>query len=213
MDDDKRMKTMNWLVAIAAIAAVGAGIMVYGQLRDAERYNLPPIAPLPSFNLITQEGKIIDEGDLGKNIAVFNFIFTRCPSICPLLTKRMKELEAETKNLKNVRFYSITVDPDFDTPSVLKEYATRNGADLSRWTFLTGDRTRIQKLVVNGFLSALTREPSNLTDIAHGEHFVVVDSQRQIRTFKRVATTEDRNTLKQILRQIAREPVSKSLAE
>jgi protein SCO1/2 len=107
---------------------------------------------LPDFALYDQNGDIANaERFVGKQI-VLNFIFTRCPDpkMCPASIAKMITLqgEAREKGVNNLELISITLDPEFDTPGILNEYATLRGIDTSNFTFLTGPETAIRDLIL-----------------------------------------------------------------
>ena len=120
------------------------------------------------------------------SVWVVNFIFTSCPSVCPKLTAAMKTLHAVfAKRESAIRFLSITVDPDNDTPEVLKAYAQSHGALHDNWVFATGDANAVRKTVVKGFRLAMgDRTPvegdGSRYDIAHASHFVLIDESLSI---------------------------------
>jgi protein SCO1/2 len=120
-------------------------------------------------------------------------MFTRCPTICPRITRRMRTLqERASERGVALRLLSISVDPDNDTPDVLRDYARRFGADTRNWAFLTGDFASIQKVAVDGFKLALEgRADAGVADfgILHGSHLVLVDPELAIRGYYR--TDED----------------------
>jgi protein SCO1 len=113
---------------------------------DSER--LPTIGPAPDFSLTSQDGALVSLGDFHGKVLAVTFIFTSCTDTCPLLTARMVHVQdALGANFgKNVAFVSITVDPERDTPPVLKEYAMTFGANLDGWTFLTGTPAAIDEV-------------------------------------------------------------------
>jgi protein SCO1 len=94
---------------------------------------------LPDFRLTDQQGRTVTAGDLHGRVAAVNFIYTRCPlpDICPRLSANFAALQRRFGD--RVLLLSITVDPDYDTPAVLAEYARRWSADPGGWRFLTGD--------------------------------------------------------------------------
>ncbi|MBI3083849.1 MAG: SCO family protein [Candidatus Omnitrophica bacterium] len=100
------------------------------------------------FRLINQEGRPVRLSDLRGKAVLVSYIFTRCPmpTMCPLVTSKMKQVQAAVNGtLKDrVVLVSISFDPAYDTPEVLKEYGERYGADFSNWQFLTGDAAEIQ---------------------------------------------------------------------
>jgi len=102
---------------------------------------LPIIGQAPEFDLISQDGARVTLADFRGKVVAVTFIFTNCPDICPTLTMNMAQVQ-ETLGAdfgEVVAFVSITIDPERDTPDVLKEYAEAFGANLAGWAFLTGD--------------------------------------------------------------------------
>jgi protein SCO1/2 len=107
---------------------------------------------LPDFALYDQTGNVVKvERFLGKQI-VLNFIFTRCPDpkMCPASTAKMMLLQgaAKEKGVDNLELISITLDPEYDTPGILNEYASFRGIDTSNFSFLTGPETAIRDLML-----------------------------------------------------------------
>lgn len=102
------------------------------------------------FELLNQDSSlVIFPQILEGKIGVVGYIYTNCPDICPLTTNNMARIEAKLKEkgIDNVQFVTISFDPEFDTPSVLKKYAEVRRLDLSNWTFLTGEREEIKRLL------------------------------------------------------------------
>lgn len=163
----------------------------------------PPVKALPSlgqikdFELLDQDGKkVIYSKELRGQVLVVNFVFTRCPDVCPLLTKQMAKLQKRFDvSGPFVRLVSISVDPEFDKPEVLKAYAERFGVKKYKWLFLTGDLTQIQDLVVNSFKVAMDIKDNdtNMMDVTHAEHFVVIDPAGHIRSYRRAHNESDLN--------------------
>jgi len=167
------------VVALATVALVGCG---------ADEEPLPQLATVPDFRLLDQDGHPFSASDLDGEVWVADFVFTRCPSVCPLLTSQMGNLarRAEEAGL-SARFVSFSVDPVNDTPEVLHRYAEEHGADLRRWTFLTGDPAAMRRAVVQGMRVRMGEpQPTSGTDaydIPHATHFVLVDRARRIRGY------------------------------
>jgi len=119
---------------------------------------------------------------------VAGFIFTSCPSVCPKISRAMLELQQRyARNGDEIELVSFSVDPENDTPEVLRRYAENLGADLSRWHFVTGDRAAMEALVVGGFKTSIDRKPLgggttiDMYDIAHAEKLVLVDDTGGVR--------------------------------
>lgn len=105
----------------------------------------------PDFTLLDQEGRVVSLNRFRGKRVVLNFIFTRCPiaTMCPAATQRMSELQAAARSAgaTQVEFVSISLDPAYDTPAVLKEYAAVRGLDLANWSFLTGPDAAVRHLL------------------------------------------------------------------
>jgi protein SCO1/2 len=142
---------------------------------------------VPAFSLRDQDGKVVSDQTLKGGIWAAAFMFTRCPTICPRITTRMRELQtaAREKNLP-LRLVSISVDPEHDQPAVLKSYAAKYGADLATWSFLTGDDAVIRKTATEGFKLALEGKADASAEhmgLLHGSHLILVDRELQIRGY------------------------------
>ena len=129
--------------ALALIFVVLASLMLAQPHRAepaAQEQELPKIAPAPEFALISQDGAPVKLADYRGKVVAVTFIFTLCAYTCPVLTPMMSFVQDQLgANFgEKIHFVSITVDPERDTPEVLKEYAQAFGANLSGWSFLTG---------------------------------------------------------------------------
>ena len=106
---------------------------------------------LPEFTLLDQTGKAVAGSRFRGRQIVLNFIFTRCPiaTMCPAATERMARLQQAAKEAgaKDLELVSISLDPEYDTPGVLKEYADLRGLDTSNWSFLTGPDAAVRQLL------------------------------------------------------------------
>ncbi len=200
---------LKWSLAIAFVFVGGSTFWVVQQKRLRQE-TLPVYSKAASFQMVDQNGEIFQSESLKGHLTLVNFIFTSCPSVCPLLTKQMKAVQEATKDFAPpLRLVSISVDPDADSPSKLKAYGTREGADFSRWTFLTGPIETIRRVVVEGFLNALgERAPvqgePNLYDIVHGRNFVVLDSQGDTRAFRQLDTPKAIEELVVLLKALSK---------
>jgi protein SCO1/2 len=148
---------------------------------------LPRLGALPDFTFTRENGAPWGMAQLRGRPFVANFIFTRCPTICPAFTRRMARIQAETQGYgTGLQLVSFSVDPTYDTPARLAEYAQRHGANPERWSFLTGDYEQLKKTVVDSFKIAMGRESMDEADVMgifHGNHFVLVDAQGEIRGY------------------------------
>lgn len=131
---------------------------------------------ITDFNFTTQDEEKLSLEDLKGEYWIADFIFTNCTSVCIPMTTNMTALQDELAHKKlNVQLVSFTVDPDFDTPEILKAYADSYNADLSNWTFLTGyDFETIEELSIKSFKSGLSQIPDS-DQVQHGVRFFLVN--------------------------------------
>jgi protein SCO1/2 len=169
-----------------AVAAFALAVLSLGLLR-AQSASLPRLGTLPEFTFTREDGSAWGLAQLRGRPFVANFIFTRCPTICPAFTRRMARVQQETaRHGEQLQLVSFSVDPNYDTPARLAEYARTHGANPTRWSFLTGDYQRLKDTVVNSFKIAMGRESMDEADVMgifHGDHFVLVDGAGEIRGY------------------------------
>lgn len=142
---------------------------------------------LPPFTLLTQDSAVFTLDSLRGWIHVADYFFTRCPGICPQLSRSMAKLQdfLAGKDVR-VRLVSYTVDPEHDQPAVLREYAARYQADPRRWTFVTGPDTTLYRLAVKGYLLPVDKlDDSTQGELGyvHSDMLVLVDPDLRIRGF------------------------------
>jgi protein SCO1 len=129
-----------------ALLAWSTTAWAHDSVRDQR---LPTIGPAPEFALTSQDGVRVTLGDLRNKIVAVTFIYTSCEDTCPLLTAKMAQVQDDLgPNFgSKIAFVSITVDPERDTPDVLRKYAESFGANLGGWSFLTGTPESIREVV------------------------------------------------------------------
>ncbi len=163
----------------------------------AKREPLPILGHVPTFELTSQAGSAYSSTALDGKVWVANFVFTRCPSICPTFSAKMARIQQQTG--EQLRLVSFTVDPEFDTPPRLAEYATKFHAT-PRWTFLTGPRADIEAVVIKGLMQTMVKGDGSLMSIGHGSYFVLIDGNQQIRGFYRF---NDDDSVEHVVRDAA----------
>ncbi|MCW5891923.1 MAG: SCO family protein [bacterium] len=147
------------------------------------REELPVLGTLPPFTLTERTGSPVGSDALAGHVWIADFVFTRCPGVCPVLSQRMADLRPKLpKGDDGVRLVSITVDPVHDTPEVLQPYAERFGAG-REWLFLTGSRDGVGRLLRDGFKVGFADDGPAEAPITHSERFVLVDRALQIRGY------------------------------
>jgi protein SCO1 len=193
------------------LGALAFGLLAVGFTLFASRPEpLPRLGTLPEFSFTRQDGSPWGLAQLRGRPFVANFIFTRCPTICPAFTRRMAEVQRKTDAFGDqLQLVSFSVDPTYDTPERLADYAQKHGANSARWSFLTGDYERLKDTVVNSFKIAMGRESLDEADVMgifHGNHFVLVDGAGEIRGYYESADDEAFQRLLRDTDRLAREP-------
>ena len=143
------------------------------------------------FKLINQNGDTITQANYEGKIYVADFFFTRCLTICPVMTNNMGILQETFKNDDDVMFLSHSVTPVIDSVSVLRAYADAKGVIDSKWNITTGDKKHIYKLSRKSYFAVLDEGDGGLQDFVHTENFVLVDKKKQIRGFYDGTDLED----------------------
>lgn len=144
----------GWRWGVALVVLVGGGLLVfygYERLLSLLGPDLPRLGEVPAFTLVERSGHPVTRADLLGKVWIANFIYTRCPSECPLMSHAMARLQDTFAAERDVRLVSMTVDPAYDTPEVLARYAQRFAAHPQRWLFLTGEKATLSRLAREGF--------------------------------------------------------------
>lgn len=159
--------------------AVNDGIAVFSNDGpvdpDSVTEDEPAMAPegwMTDFELIERTGNTVSSEELKGQPYVVSFFFSTCPSICIQQNQKVQQLQSEFEG-QGVRFVSISVDPETDTPEALREYAARFGADPEKWLFMTGDLIYIRRIGAEVFRLAVDEK-------FHTEKFVLVDPKGEI---------------------------------
>ncbi len=171
-----------WGVLAFALVAIA---ILFVQSRNS-RSNLPEYFVVQPFTLTNQAGEPITLGDLEGKVWVADIIFTLCAGPCPRMTEEMSKLQNLFPVGENVRFVTLTTDPEHDTPEVLTAYAKKFNADPSRWQFLTGTKAGIRAVAHDSLkLGAEEKDPAsreNENDLfIHTTVFVLVDKFGKVR--------------------------------
>jgi protein SCO1/2 len=186
----KRIVIVMWAVTAVAAAALGGAVWMMRNtggsgaagpsitVTESPTAGLPVLFDAPSFSLTDQNGQLFDSASLHGKVWVADFIFTSCAGICPMMTQHMREFQKLTP-ASPVQMVSFSVDPEHDTPAVLKQYAQTAKADESRWHFLTGesraklwDICKAMKLAVG---------PDTNNQVMHSNQFLLIDGDGHVR--------------------------------
>ncbi len=151
------------------------------------------------FSLINQNGQTITQKDYQNSIYVTDFFFTRCQTICPVMSNNVAVLQKEFEKDNDVKFLSISVTPKIDSVSVLKDYAVRHNAIDGKWNITTGNKKHIYNLARKSYFATLKDGDGGMQDFIHTENFVLIDKKQQIRgIYKGTDTSEIEQLIKDI---------------
>jgi cytochrome oxidase Cu insertion factor (SCO1/SenC/PrrC family) len=174
-----------WKVTLILIPLITLGILLW--LRNLEvsalrQRTVSSYGTLPAFQLTNQNGQPFGSGQLAGKIWIADFIYTTCPGPCPMISSRMSELQKPLEK-SDVHLISFSVDPEKDTPAVLRDYAGKLQAEPERWDFLTGPKSAIYKLSHDGFKLAVLGGSDAQGLPVHSTRMVLVDRRGQIRGY------------------------------
>jgi protein SCO1/2 len=158
-------------------------LVEYGR---AKRQALPVLGQVADFTLTNQEGGVTTLADLSNRVWVADIIFTRCAGSCPIMSTEMKSLQEALPSTSQAELVTLTTDPDYDTPAILKRYGERYSANFGRWTFLTGAKSELSGLAAGslklGSTPVALQDRQNADDLfVHSTIFVIVDKQARLR--------------------------------
>ena len=168
--------------------------MVNAELVPEEIQHIRKYHTISDFSLTNQNGETITQEDYKDKIYIADFFFTTCPTICPIMTKNMADLQKELKG-DEVMLLSHSVTPEIDSVAQLKKYALEKGIDDSKWNLVTGDKKQIYELARKSYLAVKTDGDGGPFDMIHTENFILVDKERRIRGFYDGTKKEDMEQL------------------
>lgn len=182
--------------------ALSAGFSVAAEATDPIEFGV-----VPDFALTDPAGQVRTGASLRGTPYVLAALFTRCTGPCPAIAANLARLQRELAD-SGALLVTVTVDPGFDTPEVLAEYAEGWGADPDRWIFLTGSPDEVDALVRRGFLLAVDRaglgERPPGQAVTHDTRLVAVDAAGKLRGYYDGRTDAGRDALLARMRFLAR---------
>lgn len=168
------------LILIPLLTAAALFFLRQAQVARLSSHELPNIGIVPAFQLIDQNGESYGSQQLLGKIWIADFIYSTCPGPCPMISSRMGDLQKPLRDT-DVKLVSFSVDPQHDTPAVLREYAAKLDAQPGRWHFLTGDKNTIYRLSREGF--KLATAEGGAEGPIHSTRLVLVDRSGMIRGY------------------------------
>jgi protein SCO1 len=146
---------------------------------------------IPEFTFTNQNGLPFGRAQMEGKITVVDFFFTSCPSICPVMSKEMERVNDMFRDVQGVQIISISIDPEYDTPEILKEYAEKHNASTDKWNFLSGPKDEIYQLAKCGFVLPTLDGNGVPDDFVHSDKFVLIDELGRIRGYYSGTNRED----------------------
>lgn len=166
---------------LAVVPAVVFPTLVCRKEREAPGV----IGEVTPFSLVDERGQPFTHEAFRGQVSIVSFIFTRCDTICPVTAMKMERIQEKTFDVgTKVKLVSFSVDPKFDTPERLTEFAKKYRAKPERWRFVTGDFDAVHAVVEGPFMTSMMRlpdRPTGVPDVAHGGYFLLVDQNLKIR--------------------------------
>ncbi len=169
------MRGLIAVIAIFFLISMGLGLRIF---LKSNATVLPVLGSVPSFQFTDTSEQDFGLENLRGQVWVVDFIFTTCPGPCPAMAQQMSRIHHQFRSVSRVHQVSISVNPAYDTPAILADYAKRFDADTRQWHFLHAPEEEVLKLTVEGFKMG---NPDDV--IAHSQRFALVDGQGQIRGY------------------------------
>ena len=186
----------NSYIAIAFIVLVFG---IYAVPKIVERVfggaELLKFEKVPPFKFTDQDNQIVSNADYENKVYVVEFFFTSCPTICPKMNENMVKIQKEFYGNPGFGIASISIDPERDTPEVLKAYAVDKGATLKNWHFLTGDKADVYSFSNDGFKLYAGENKDVEGGFEHSGLFALIDKNGYIRS-RTVINGEIENPIK-----------------
>jgi protein SCO1/2 len=174
-----------WKIILIVLPIITLGVLLW--LRDIEvsalrQRTLSSYGNVPDFQLTNQNGQAFGSAQLTGKIWIADFVYTTCPGPCPMISGRMSELQKPLEKT-DVHLVSFSVDPEKDTPEVLRRYSQQLQAEAGRWDFLTGPKFAIYKISHDDFKLAISNGSDAQGIPVHSTRMVLVDRHGQIRGY------------------------------
>jgi cytochrome oxidase Cu insertion factor (SCO1/SenC/PrrC family) len=166
-------KMEGYLTVLPATASASVNAATEAKVEVEAAVAVPQPTKLEGVSLISSDAQEFEFDNLRGHVWVASFFFTSCPSGCLKLNREIAKLQREFDE-RDVKFVSITCDPETDTPEILKTYSASFQADADRWVFLTGDLDKILEIGSSSFMLPIAPK-------THSTHLVLVDRQGMIR--------------------------------
>ena len=190
-----KLNSKTWILFLGI--AVGLPIILFFSMRwynqniselpyygeNYEQSNKELDFKVPSYNFINQDSLPISNSFTDGKIWVAHYFFTTCPTICPVMISGINDVQDAYRDNEQLKIVSFTVNPEVDTPKVLKEYAKLQNANTQQWQFVTGDKKKLYRFARKGLFVEATDGDGGVNDFIHSEKLVLIDKYNNIRGY------------------------------
>jgi protein SCO1/2 len=195
----RKVVGLIWTVLVTVMVIV---LLAFSRSQWDQAPRLPVISEIGEFSLTNQFGLRVGKESLSGYVLIVNVIFTRCPGQCHRLSQQMVELQRRIPPGAPVRFVSLTADPSYDSPEILKKYGERYGVDGARWLLLTGGKADLYRLAMDGLkFSVVENDPKRAATLEelfiHSASFALVDRSGRLRG---MVQAEESNAIDEVIR-------------
>ena len=191
-------RTNKIFLGLLVLAVIGLAVL--WSITYFKNKPLPVLGQVTAFSLTDSDEQSFEASALKGQVWVADFVFTSCPGPCPLLTKKMSLLQKDYIGRDDVSFVTFTVDPDTDTPAVLRKYAAKYEADTKQWHFLTGPIDELKRVMTDEFKLGYADDI-----LEHSDRIVLIDRNMQIRGYYMGSLQGDSERLKHDLARLVQE--------
>ncbi len=182
----------------------GSTYFLYQKMSEDKRaQEIPHYGELKPFELQSHMNEPVNLENLKGQVTIASFVFSRCKGPCPLLCKEMAKLQKFFAKDPHIKQVSISMDPEHDTPEVLKKFANKHHALHHKWLFLTGKRQEVYNLTRHAFKLPMEKDPN-----LHTTKFVLLDKNSHIRGYYESFNPESLRKLKLDARALAKAPAA-----
>ncbi len=136
---------------------------------------------IADFSFVNQDSTMVNNNTFADKIYVSDFFFTSCPTICPIMKAQMLRVYETFNSNPEVMLLSHTIDPEYDTVALLKDYADRLEVTSEKWHFVTGDKEKIYEIGQRSYLVTVQEDQFQPGGYLHSGAFILVDKDRRIR--------------------------------
>ena len=159
------------------------GIWAVPKIVDSlSKKEMAVIGIVPEFSFTNQDGETVNNDSYKGKVYVAEFFFTTCPSICPIMNRNMVKVQNEFYGNPDLGIASFSIDPEYDTPKILKDYAESYKITNPHWHLLTGDKARIHQLANTGFNLYVGETDQVEGGFEHSGFFALIDKEGRIRS-------------------------------